>query len=378
MSKNTTKDDSAYRDYISVCNVKSSRNICLVGSILFFIFIPIDMILYSTSLYDAALQRAMPILVLLSGFVLSFQNFFTKYYEYIFSAVFLAVAISIITSVYKHHVSDYSDSYSKYHLATMLVYIMCIFTWSYFRLKTSSLLVLQITLAYAYTEYQLGVTMGDVITSSTFLLTASTIGYFSQMVRDNYLKQNFLLHQSLESSLKEKTIEAKDNAYLANHDALTSLPNRRYATELLEKSLEVAKQEDKCLIIIFVDLNGFKPINDIHGHAVGDIVLLTVARRFEMALHKSDTLARLGGDEYLIGLLVNKDNLSMLDTVTENFGSIISEKMIINEIELEVSASFGIATYPFDGSNIDALIDIADKKMYEDKYNQPSRIEREG
>jgi len=378
MSKKTIKEDNAYRSYISACNVNSSRNICLIGSILFLIFIPIDMMLYSTSLSDAAWQRAMPIIALLSGFVLSYQNFFTKYYEYIFSAVFLAVAISIITSVYKHHVSDYSDSYSKYHLATMLVYIMCIFTWSYFRLKTSSLLVLQITLAYAYTEYQLGVTMGDVITSSTFLLTASTIGYFSQMVRDNYLKQNFLLHQSLESSLKEKTIEAKDNAYLANHDALTSLPNRRYATELLEKSLEVAKQEDKCLIIIFVDLNGFKPINDIHGHAVGDIVLLTVARRFEMALHKSDTLARLGGDVYLIGLLVNKDNLSMLDTVTENFGSIISEKMIINEIELEVSASFGIATYPFDGSNIDALIDIADKKMYEDKYNQPSRIEREG
>ncbi len=378
MSNTSTINEKAFKAYITEGNVRNTRTICLIGAFLYLIFIPVEMLLFSTSFADAAWLRLMPIVALSTGFVLSYQSFFPKYYDMIFSTIFLLVAVSIITSIYKYPIEDYVIKFSKPHLATILIYIMGIFTWSFFKLRVTSFLVIAIIFSYTFVEIDHGVATSDAVMSAIFILTASGFGFFSQRVRDIYLRQNFLLQQSLQESLDKKTIEAKDNAYLANHDPLTDLPNRRYATELLEKSLQVAKESHKNLVVMFIDLNGFKQINDVHGHAVGDAVLLKVARRLETALCRStDTLSRLGGDEYLIGMLAEENSVSEIELLAEKITKVISRPMKVHGVKLDVGASIGMAAYPLHGNDIDTLIDIADQKMYQIKHDQSDRPKAE-
>ena len=171
----------------------------------------------------------------------------------------------------------------------------------------------------------------------------------------------------------KKTEEAKDNAYLANHDPLTELPNRRYMTELLEESMQIAKEKDKVLVIMFLDLNGFKQINDIYGHAAGDEVLIIVAKRLELAIRKGDHLSRLGGDEYLVGLMMEKENLSEIEGMTRKFVDLISQPMNVEGVRIKVGASIGISAYPIHGNKIEVLMEIADKKMYQVKRGKKQK-----
>ncbi len=200
-----------------------------------------------------------------------------------------------------------------------------------------------------------------------FLVSGFIISFVSQVIRDRYLRDNFLLQQSLKEAVEAKTIEAKDNAYLANHDPLTDLPNRRYVTELLEESLEMAKQEDKILAILFLDLNGFKQVNDVYGHNVGDEVLKIVAKRLEFAVREGDSISRLAGDEFLVGLLMEEEGFSEVNIMSAKFTAMISKPMNIDGMSIKIGVSIGIAAYPMHGNKINVLINIADKKMYKTK-----------
>ncbi len=189
-----------------------------------------------------------------------------------------------------------------------------------------------------------------------------------------FLQEIFQLKESLAEALKDKTVESRNNAFLANHDALTELPNRRYVIALLEESLNIAKNNNMILSILFIDLNGFKQINDIHGHAIGDEVLKIIAKRLRLSIGSDDCLSRLGGDEYLIGVLLNKENLSDLDMIVDRYEKAISRPMKVFDKTLSVGASIGVASYPDQGDSIDVLMDKADKKMYETKH-QKSKLE---
>jgi len=205
-----------------------------------------------------------------------------------------------------------------------------------------------------------------------FLLSAASIGFISKIIRDKHVKENFLLQQSLKEAVKEKTIEAEDNAYIANHDSLTKLPNRRYITELLEESLQLAKEREKVLAILFLDLNGFKQVNDVYGHAVGDTVLIIVARRLELAVRQGDNISRLGGDEYLVSLMMERENINDIEKMAVKFTEVISRPMNIDGLRIKVGVSIGIAAYPMHGNKVSVLLDIADKKMYKVKQGKES------
>ncbi|KAG1661948.1 chaperonin [Nymphon striatum] len=120
--------------------------------------------------------------------------------------------------------------------------------------------------------------------------------------------------------------------------------------------MEEAEKKGKILVIMFLDLNGFKQVNDIYGHAAGDKVLKVVAKRLELAIRSGDHISRLGGDEYLIGLLMDKDHIA-----------IIAQPMNIEGIRVRVGSSIGLSAYPIHGNKISVLLDIADKRMYDAK-----------
>lgn len=151
--------------------------------------------------------------------------------------------------------------------------------------------------------------------------------------------------------------------HLAQHDPLTTLPNRRLFMNRLELALARAKHNNDGLMVLFIDVDQFKQINDEMGHAVGDAVLQNVAQRLGHFIRETDTAARLGGDEFVVML----DQIKDRDTVgnfTEDLLRTLKTPITVDEKTLSVKFSIGIAGFPENGDTVHALIRAADEAMY--------------
>ena len=166
-------------------------------------------------------------------------------------------------------------------------------------------------------------------------------------------------------------IEQKDGARnAALHDQLTGLPNRVLLQDRLEHGIAHATRRGSTLAVMFLDLDGFKSINDTYGHDAGDIVLQTIARRLQENSRGDDTVSRHGGDEflYLLTEIQDKKNIAM---IAEKVIKLIQApcKFSLHDLNIEpaLGASIGIAIFPTDGTTADALIKSADAAMYRSK-----------
>lgn len=154
-------------------------------------------------------------------------------------------------------------------------------------------------------------------------------------------------------------------AIKAQTDALTGIGNRAYFNEKTKKALEDAQKNKTTLGIFYMDLNGFKPINDTYGHDIGDEVLKEVALRLQKTLRSNDIIARLGGDEFAFAIIPGVDD--NFNLVAERIVSAFDLPMLIKEHHLNVYGSVGICIYPQGGNSIDSLIKNADAAMYKAK-----------
>jgi diguanylate cyclase (GGDEF)-like protein len=169
---------------------------------------------------------------------------------------------------------------------------------------------------------------------------------------------------------------------LANRDPLTGISTRRPFQDRLGHALERAARYRHSVAVLFIDLDGFKPVNDAYGHAAGDVVLKAVARRIQQTLRKSDSIARMGGDEFAI-LLESPVTRESAEVVVAKVAEAIRTPIVYDDREIAVGASIGVAVYPEDGSDMESLIAVADKSMYprkphhrEDRGPSPSLIVR--
>ncbi|HEY8098259.1 MAG TPA: EAL domain-containing protein [Methylobacter sp.] len=153
--------------------------------------------------------------------------------------------------------------------------------------------------------------------------------------------------------------------YLANFDPLTGLPNRIQLNDHLKYSLSLAKRSNGHLALMFLDLDHFKDINDTLGHSVGDALLVELAKRLCHLLREEDTVTRLGGDEFIL-LLPGVDALGAAH-VAQKLQDAIAESYLIELYDLTLTASIGIALYPTDGEDLEALSKSADAAMYRAK-----------
>ncbi|WP_421850403.1 diguanylate cyclase domain-containing protein [Marinomonas sp.] len=154
--------------------------------------------------------------------------------------------------------------------------------------------------------------------------------------------------------------------YAAGHDDLTDLPNRTLLLDRLQASLSLAEREQVGLSVLFIDIDGFKDINDGYGHAVGDLLLQQIAKRLGDCVRKSDTVGRLGGDEFLI--ILNKvNNTQSAVLVAEKIRETLSTIFVVEGSSMLVSASIGIARYPENGKQPLDLVQSADQAMYQAK-----------
>lgn len=155
----------------------------------------------------------------------------------------------------------------------------------------------------------------------------------------------------------------------ANHDPLTGLPNRKQFHERLSQAIEWANINEKMVGLLFLDLNGFKAVNDTLGHNIGDLLLKLVAQRLQGCLRGSDTVSRLGGDEFTVILPGIPGQLGA-SRVAEKIRNTINRPFQLEDHIVPVGTSIGISLYPLDGRDIDQLIHHADTAMYKDKKQQ--------
>jgi diguanylate cyclase (GGDEF)-like protein/PAS domain S-box-containing protein len=175
------------------------------------------------------------------------------------------------------------------------------------------------------------------------------------------------LSEGLEELVRQRTAELEASqarlAHQALHDHLTGLPNRVLLEERLERAMAAAKRHRRGLAILFIDLDGFKAVNDTHGHASGDAVLRQVASRLAGSLRDSDTLARLGGDEFM-ALVTDLQRPDDAAEVAAGLLAAVRGEFVVGDTRMPLAASIGISLYPDDGTDAVTLQRRADVAMY--------------
>ena len=189
--------------------------------------------------------------------------------------------------------------------------------------------------------------------------------------------RDITMRKSLEESLRRTTQELSQSNqelrdsqtklhYLANHDSLTGLPNRQLFQEKLQQSIEWAASGSRMVALLFIDLDGFKQVNDSLGHYVGDQLLKSVAKRLIASLRVSDTVARLGGDEFTV-ILTTVPGESEVEQVAQKIIDTLALPYSFDGQLAQVSASVGIAIYPIHYDSTERLLQGADEAMYQAK-----------
>ena len=159
---------------------------------------------------------------------------------------------------------------------------------------------------------------------------------------------------------------ARRVAHLAQHDPLTDLPNRMLFIDRLTQAISLARRNEHQLAVLFMDLDGFKQINDLLGHSAGDSLLQSIAGRLTDCVRNSDTVSRLGGDEFVI-LLSDIARAEDAAITAKKILSAMSQPCTIGEHDLALSVSIGVSTYPADGLDAETLVKHSDIAMYEAK-----------
>jgi diguanylate cyclase (GGDEF)-like protein len=186
-----------------------------------------------------------------------------------------------------------------------------------------------------------------------------------------------MVHMAEDLAQRNKEIEKsrQHSDFQARHDELTGLPNRRYFSDYLEQALGVAGAAGTAKALLFVDLDNFKPVNDILGHTGGDALLRKVALRLTSSVRDSDFVARIGGDEFAVLAAMKPENgLDGVRLVAERI--LESLKLTVEEADppITIGASIGIALYPGDADSREELLSKADTAMYEAKSQGRNRI----
>ncbi|MDP3538401.1 MAG: EAL domain-containing protein [Azonexus sp.] len=160
--------------------------------------------------------------------------------------------------------------------------------------------------------------------------------------------------------------------HLAHFDALTQLPNRMLLADRMHTAMAQTERSGKILAVGYLDLDGFKPVNDLYGHAAGDRLLIEVAQRLKSCVRAGDTVSRLGGDEFVL-LFSDLDNVNECDHAIARVISTLTQPFLINGETISISASIGVTLFPNDGSDSDTLLRHADQAMYAAKQSGRNR-----
>jgi diguanylate cyclase (GGDEF)-like protein len=170
-------------------------------------------------------------------------------------------------------------------------------------------------------------------------------------------------HEKVVEMLQQGQLSSELLLNLALHDPLTGLPNRRQLDQRLKDAMLGCAPDGTSVYVLFMDLDRFKPINDAMGHDVGDQVLQEVARRLQAAVRREDTVARVGGDEFVV-VLRHMESHAVVVSIVESILASMGEPISAGAHSLQIGISIGCAHHPCDGTEIADLLKHADEAMY--------------
>ena len=175
-------------------------------------------------------------------------------------------------------------------------------------------------------------------------------------------------------NLQEITISRDQILHQANHDPLTGLPNRLLLEDRMQQSLIEGRRDNEIVAVMFLDLDGFKAVNDLYGHEAGDVLLKQVAIRLLHCVRERDTVARLGGDEFVI-IFNNVKSLSNIPFISQKIIHAFERSFDVSGIAMQVKTSIGVSLYPMHTENPDELLQLADEAMYQAKRAGKNRYQ---
>jgi diguanylate cyclase (GGDEF)-like protein len=297
------------------------------------------------------------------------REFFLHRYAVMTCLVYLCWGIGIEAIIL---LTQPSDPASGRYYAGLILVSMALYTWTYLRpieagLTGLGLALIHITLAVLKEHMDTGENWVILIQNCFFLISANIVGLFSLYMRERFSRQAFLLKNALAHDLRLEEEAKRQSEHLSEHDALTGLPNRVRFMRRLEELL-AGHHGSTAVAVLFLDLDGFKPVNDQHGHAAGDQVLRCVAERVRGAIRSTDLAARLGGDEFVVALpLAERNGSATLERLQAALRTAIGEAIDYQGHPLRVTASIGAALWPEDGATAAELLHAADQDMYQSK-----------
>jgi diguanylate cyclase (GGDEF)-like protein/PAS domain S-box-containing protein len=190
-------------------------------------------------------------------------------------------------------------------------------------------------------------------------------------------KEQIVNFVGLLRDVTERHTQQEEMRHLATHDQLTGLANRTLLMEALNRSLALAARQGRRVGLLFLDLDGFKPVNDHFGHGTGDCLLQAVANRLLSSIRKSDTLCRQGGDEFVL-LVPEVEDLAQLVSLAEKLLLSLQEPYPDLPSGITIGASIGVACWPEHAEDADGLLDAADNAMYQAKHQGGGTIAMAG
>ncbi len=201
------------------------------------------------------------------------------------------------------------------------------------------------------------------------------VGMFTPEVREVLSRIAELIGHGLDEIFLKNALteEQQKQSYLASHDTLTGLPNRRGLTEYLQKALLPAQRHQTLLALGILDLDDFKPINDVYGHAAGDLLLQNIAGRLRKILRAADFVARLGGDEFVLVMDKIQDRNAIPFLLDKIYDAIVQPVALADGTLVKVGVSLGLTIYSHDNADTDLLLRHADHALYKSKKEKGSR-----
>ena len=373
--------EGEYQQHIGPEKIRTIQLSCLLVIVLTLPFAIVDIWALPNNLAFAWAIRGVCFVMALAVFRATRHPRFLSRYTPIGVCLFLSVGLMIDVLV---AISGPLDAARAIYSSGVLLPIMAMYALSFLSIRITFSVSFVFVAVYGLIGFGLHGAIGagqrgTVLTNMLLLASAAIIGLVSQLGRDVYERQAFLRRRSLDNELQATERARQLSEHYSNHDALTGLANRKAFEKRVAILLDGYRPEINDIAVLFIDIDGFKPVNDRYGHALGDKVLQVLGQRIVAVVSENDSVARMGGDEFVVALDLPRDQLKQRSadqlalSVAQRLVDDISRSISIEPgndgqaLTVRVGASIGIALASMHARNPAMLITIADQAMYQAK-----------